>query len=378
MWNSRAGKLFIAAAVLVVLIGIAFRFVGSGPKQSSNSPTTLNEIAERRQLSTSTPRSSRESPPSEEGATPAEDELAKFLALKLPREKIEEYLRLHNRDAASLLAAFHASGDAEHMAGDINYLKEAATNFPNDPHVQRTVLAQNAFPEERRKWLDAFKESSPSNSLAGYLSARDYFKSGQPDAAIKEMLAASGKSQFENYGMETMLGEEELYRFSGKSPIEVHEAAMSAMATDLSSELLSFKALSQDIEGLQKQYLTAQDASSAQNLAEMGLVLSARLSGGESAKLVINQLVGIAIEAASLRQLDQNTACDFLGGKTPKERSDELKQQRASMRALMQERNDFFPKMTETERLSFIDRQRLYGELEAARWLRQRYGMTAP
>ena len=109
----------------------------------------------------------------------------------------------------------------------MNYLKEAATNFPGDPQVQLTVLAQDAFPEDRRKWLDAFKASSPSNSLANYLSARDYFKNNQQDAAMKELLEASGKGQFADYAMESYLGAAELSRFAGASPLIANTAAMS-------------------------------------------------------------------------------------------------------------------------------------------------------
>jgi len=88
---------------------------------------------------------------------------------KLPREQVETWLAKHNRNAMSLLAAFRSSGDT-------NYLNEAATNFPNDPHVELSVLAHDEFPADRRKWLDLFKSSSPSNSLANYLSAPRRFQ----------------------------------------------------------------------------------------------------------------------------------------------------------------------------------------------------------
>ena len=114
---------------------------------------------------------------------------------QIPRERVEEYLRNHHRNATSLLAAFHALQDT-------NYLREAATNFPNDPHVQWTILARDAFPEDRRKWLDSFKASSPTNSLANYLSAQAYLQNHQPDAAMQEMAVAATKSQFADYSME--------------------------------------------------------------------------------------------------------------------------------------------------------------------------------
>src|SRR5437667_290884 len=102
---------------------------------------------------------------------------------KLPREEVEKYLERNRRSAASLLAAYGALQDT-------NYLREAATNFPNDPRVQLSVLRRDVFPEERRKWLDLLKASSPENPLANYLSARDYFKSGQNGLAVNELLEA--------------------------------------------------------------------------------------------------------------------------------------------------------------------------------------------
>ena len=53
-----------------------------------------------------------------------------------------------------------------------------------------------------------------------------------------------------------------------------------------------------------------------------------------NAPFTINQLVGISIEALILRELDQNARYDFLGGKTPNARTEELKQQKLSFDAL--------------------------------------------
>ena len=316
MGNSWKGKAFVTVAILIAIGGMIFSFFKRSPEQPANSPP---DILQKAKSSSSQNFSSRRqsSTPAQEAPAQTNDLMAEILALKLPREKIEEYLKLHNRDAASLLAAFHASGDAEHPAGDINYLKEAATNFPNDPHVQWTVLTHDAFPEDRRKWLDAFKESSPSNSLANYLSARDYFKNNQPDAAIKELLEASGKSQYANFSMESYLGGEAIFRELGKSPMEANTAAMSAMAGDLLPELANMKGVAQGIQSAQKQYANAGDTASVENLAQMGMGLANRFNSGDGGKLIISQLVGMAIENIALQPLNQNTSYDFLGGKTP-------------------------------------------------------------
>ena len=88
------------------------------------------------------------------------------------------------------------------------------------------------FPQDRRKWLDLFKNSSPSNSLANYLSAQDYFKNGNSDAAVQELQAASGKSQFDSFETESRLDAEDLYSSSGKSQLDSAKESMTGMAED--------------------------------------------------------------------------------------------------------------------------------------------------
>lgn len=56
------------------------------------------------------------------------------------------------------------------------------------------------------------------NSLANYLSARDYFKSGQTAAALNELAEATRKPQFKDYVMESRLDEEELNLEAGRLP----------------------------------------------------------------------------------------------------------------------------------------------------------------
>ena len=286
------------------------------------------------------------------------------------RGKVEEYLARHNRNAASLLAAFHGLSDT-------NYLNEAATNFPNDPRVQLTVLARNAFPEERRKWLDSFKTSSPSNSLANYLSARDYFKDNQPDAAMKELSAAAGKSQFKDYSMETILDGEELGRFSGSSADDTRNNSMAGMSGDLLPELANLKGVASDIRDLQQRYVNLGDPGSAQNLAQLGLGLTARFSNGDSGKFLISQLVGMGAEAIVLDSLDKNTSYDFLGGQTPAQRLAELKQERASFSELSKNFGAIYNAMNEDQMAGYWERQKIYGELDALRWLRQQ-NMATP
>ncbi len=304
---------------------------------------------------------------------PTNGELDQVAGLeKLPREKVEAWLAKHHRDVMSLLAAFRALQDT-------NYLNEAATNFPNNPQVELAVLARDEFPADRRKWLDLFKASSPSNSLADYLSAQDYFKNGNKDAAVQELLAATGKSQFENYAVESELNEEELAQFCGQSPVEAYQIALAgSFAQGDEPELVTLKRLAQGIQNLQTQEMAAGDTASVQNLAQMGMALGNQLTGGGGGKLIIHQLVGIADEAIVLSQLDQNSSYDFPGGQTPAQVLQQNQAWKASVRELVVNFQAADPQLTEEEKVSYFQRAQTYGELNAMRWAVQQHPPNNP
>jgi hypothetical protein len=272
---------------------------------------------------------------------------------------------------ASLLTAFHELNDT-------NYLREAATNFPNDPRLQWTVLARNAFPEDRRKWLDSFKTSSPSNSLANYMSAQDYFKNGQTNEALQEVFAAAGKAQFADYSMDTMLDDEAFGRFAGRSPSEIHAEAMTSMSGDALPELSGFKSIAMSIRDVQQQYAAAGDNASVQNLAQAGVDFANRMTSGDGGKMLINQLVGFACEATVLAALDQNTSYDFLGGQTPAQWGADLKQQKAAIRDVVKNAEVLLPNMSDDQLSSYWERVKIYGELNAMKWLKEQQAPVSP
>lgn len=283
------------------------------------------------------------------------------------RQKVEAWLALHHRSADSLLAAFH-------VLNDTNYLKEAATNFPDSPPVELAVLARNAFPEDRRKWLNLFKASSPSNSLADYLSAQAYFQNGQPDAAVNDLVAATGKPEFENYTLESQLDAEELGQYVGKSALDSTETALAGSSGDTVPQLATLKQLASQMEDLQKQELNVGDNNSAGNLAQMGMFLGSQLNSGASGNYIINQLVGLAVESKMLDQLDPNASYDFLDGETPAQRLEEFKQQKATLSQLDKSFEAIQPGLTDAEKVSFQERVKIYGEVTAMRWLVQQHG----
>jgi hypothetical protein len=163
----------------------------------------------------------------------------------LTSAQVEPYLNANRRSAASLLAAFRTTGDQA-------LLEEAMQKYPHDPQVAfEAVLRKDAPPAERRQWLDAFKQSVPDNALANYLSALDHFKAGQTDQAVQDLVAASGKAQFQDYSLDRVQDDEEAY-LSAAYPVA--EAKVVATSYLLLPQLAQMRDLGRNIVDLANSY----------------------------------------------------------------------------------------------------------------------------
>jgi hypothetical protein len=287
---------------------------------------------------------------------------------ELTVEQVEAYLHQNHRNAVSLLAAARVSGDK-------SYLREAMEKFPNDPHVAfdayfRSDPYDSTQPasEERRKWLDSFKQSDPDNALPNYLAARDDFKAGKTDIALQELQAASNKSLFQDYLLDSLQSTEEAYRAAGYSEAEAKTIASSNL---LLPHLSDAKQLAQNLVDLANQYRQSGDSASAQAILQMGIGLGGRFNGPGEFPL-INTLVGIAIERNLLAAMDPNSPF-FDTGLTVQQQLDALNQRRVSLKPIAAQHDALLPQMSDADLVSFYDRLRLFGEPAAMNWAVNKY-----
>ena len=64
---------------------------------------------------------------------------------------------------------------------------------------------------------------------------------------------------------------------------------------------------------LQKQELNVGDNNSAENLAQMGMILGDQLNSGANGNYLVNQLAGLAVESMMLEQLNSEHQLRFPG-----------------------------------------------------------------
>jgi len=287
----------------------------------------------------------------------------------LTLEQVAPYLAAKQRNAESLLAAARVTGDQ-------SLLQEALAKYPNDPRVNFAAyiaakLKPDSNPEACRQRLDALKQSAPDNALANYLSAQAYFKAGQSDLAVQELLAAADKPKLQDYSADSVQGAEEAYRAAGLTSLEAVRLALETLPLPQLAEL---RGLGENLGKLATQYRQAGDEASAQAALQMGVALGRRIGEASEPSTVIQNLVGIAIERKILDTMDP--ASPYEGtGRTVKDRLDELTRQRQSIKELAaNDAQSVLQTLSEQDQFAYYERVKASGELAAWRWVAERQG----
>jgi len=278
----------------------------------------------------------------------------------LTHEQVEAYLKANGRNAANLLAAFQASGDPV-------LLQEAMKKYPNDPQVDfRAALDKELSLEQQRQWLNAFEQSAPDNALANYLSAWNYFQSGQNDQAVQELNAAAGKSQFQDYFQDAQENLEEAYLAAGYSVADAEEIGPAQIQLP---QLTALKQLGQNMVSLADSYQQSGDPSSAQAALQMAVNLGQNLKD----PFLISTLVGIAIENNAFSAMGQNTPYGS-AGQTVQDQLNLLAQQKTALTGFNDQFNSSVaPVMSEPDWVSYEQRRTVFGETAAQQWAIGKY-----
>jgi RNA polymerase sigma factor (sigma-70 family) len=281
---------------------------------------------------------------------------------ELAPEQLSDYLEQNRRSAASLLAAFYATRDKA-------LLREAMDKYPNDPRVCLTALVKGGVaPEQRRQWLELFRQSAPHNSLANYLAAADYLKSGQSSQALQEFAAAS-KSKLQDYWFDFSQNVEEAYRTAGYSEAEAKMAGISLPVAEFSE----LRQLAQNTTKLVESYQQAGDEASAQAALQAGLMLGQQLDNPSERCNLAQYGMGLQIENQFLGMLDPNSPYGA-SGETVKDQLDLINQRLATFKELTQREQSMLQTISDQDLINYADHMKVTGGLQALEWLMEKYG----
>lgn len=274
----------------------------------------------------------------------------------LQAHEIAEYLRQNRTNAHSLITAFAATHDRE-------YLRQAGKLFPDDSFVQAQVLMHNVFPEERQKWLEAFKASAPDNAFPNMLTARERLRAGDIEGAMAEVAAAQGKP-FEDYTRRSIVALTEAYMSAGRP---VAEANVAGSAEILLPHLAQIKEVTHGLLNYARENPTNADAARAA-VWQIGSLLREDGGGG----ILLTDAVGMAIQNLLLGNWPPNHPAPFLDS-TVEEQLAANRTHREQVRASTALFDAWLPNAPEHEIIAYIERIKAFGEWDALNWLRGRH-----
>jgi hypothetical protein len=260
---------------------------------------------------------------------------------------------------------------ASRAGDDPAYLREAKERFPDDARVQFAAIFKSDSPEERSQWLDRLKQTAPDNALPDYLSALDDLKAGRTAQGAQELAAAAGKTGFQDYALDSIQSAEEAYRSAGYS--EAEAKLIAAAGTPL-PQLAQLRQLGLNIVDLANSYQQAGDTASAQSALQMAVQLGQRLGpNGPGGQFLIDNLVGMAIQLNALKAMDPASPYGS-SGQTVQNCMDQITEQRAAVKQLGQQTEGLWENMPPEDLVSFLDRQKIYGEQSTMQWYLNKSG----
>jgi RNA polymerase sigma factor (sigma-70 family) len=285
--------------------------------------------------------------------------------VQLTAKQVEPYLKAHGRNAASLLAAYRTTDDPALLA-------EAMQKYPNDPLVaMEAAYSKGASPETQRQWLEVFKRTAQDNALPNYLLARSYFQAGQTDLAVQELVAASGKPLTQDYFADRMSDDEEAYLAAGYSAAEAKAVGLEQLV--LMPNRSDLKQLAYDMVELAKSYQRAGDDASAQRVLQMAAQLGRRGQNPAPGQITVDKFLGFAMETLALNTMNPSSSYGD-GGQTVRDRLNEIAQQKAALKALVERADVFRETMSDQDWIALSDRLKIFGEEAALRWVLSKYG----
>jgi hypothetical protein len=131
--------------------------------------------------------------------------------------------------------------------------------------------------------------------------------------------------------------------------------------------------LGRNLVDLANSYQQAGDEASRQAALQMAVNLGRRYSGEAAGETLISQLVGINVERKALAAMDPASSYGA-NNQTVQERIDQLAQERTAIRALNQQADPLWQRMSDQDWAGYLGRAQVVGEQGALTWLVSEYG----
>ncbi len=260
-----------------------------------------------------------------------------------------QFLTAKGETAANLIAVFEHSNDER-------WLIRALELHPRSPIVLMSAIQdfKSATSEQRRAWIDQFKEVDSGNPIPWILSSHEFLAAGKKSEAFAEASAALERPGFYHYISERAAAGSALLEWSGKHALEAELLATVGVRLRLPMSMMKISRALEETR--QEEWPTIQAAEASRIQYGMGKILQTP----EGARLLIQQLIGINLEKTGIEALPES--------ERPK-RLAEIEAFTKSTPGLIEVANTLDESKNEALLAAYLRKLRTEGELSAMRWL---------
>lgn len=266
-------------------------------------------------------------------------------------------LRFDDSDAAAKIAAGMLMDTPELIRAGI----EAD---PDNPHFLFIGSTRPEFSVEERLLISGrLLELDSENALAAYIHAANLIEYGSYEQGMELLRSSPERFRINDYHAETMLLIEDAYIRSGYSASEAKLKSITDFQLPQLSSLFAFAGSLQELQA-------SLPEERVQELRSLSSLMGVRIGNESRSGLLINRLMGLAIESKTLEGLDSNAPSHYAGF-TVQEARNLIQNEKEEIMEITRQLPDFSDLLINQPELMnrYIDRARSVGELEAAKWL---------
>ena len=250
------------------------------------------------------------------------------------------------------------------LTKDPDLIRQGIQTDPLNGHLLFIGTTFPAFSvEERLATSKRLLEATPENALSSFISAAYLSESGETDAAIQILKGSAQRPKMDDFRMATQLMTEDALIAAGLSPDAAKIRSVFEMGIPYLSDLKSLVGSLKGMEG-------SLSPDAASEIRSMTALMGQRLREQSRSGALIDQLSGLALEEATLKGLPDDAPSPY-EGLTVGQARESIAAERQSVRDVVGSMPNIEDILSNNPDLArrYIERTRLMGELEAAKWL---------
>lgn len=287
--------------------------------------------------------------------------LEKEMLKSIGRADLDAWLESKKGNARSYAEALVISGL---LTKDPDLIRQGIETDPTNGHLLFIGTTLAGFSDEERFAMSKrLLDAAPDNALASFISAAYLSEAGQTGEAIQMLKGSADRPKMDDFRMATQLMTEDALIAAGLSPDAAKIRSTLEMGVGYISDLNSLVGSLKGVEG-------SMSPDEASELRSMTALMGQRMRDQSRSGTMVDHLSGMMLEEATLKGLPDDAPSPY-EGLTVGQARESIAAERQALRDVLNNMPEMETILTSNPDLMkrYVERIRVMGELEAAKWL---------